>query len=138
MASKKKKSVKKYAVGGDLRKSINPNEQMTSYTGTAAELYGGPIGAFPEPGYGSGGAGHDDTATGQVRQISASARRAANQLSQAGLAQQHAGSMLGNAGPFAPLTNDELGDYKKGGKVKKSAKTSVKVRGSGLARRKRG
>ena len=143
MASKKKKRVKKYAAGGDLRKYINPDEQITPYTGTADELYGGPNeltiagpGLFGPGGGGGGGGGggFDDTATGQVRQVSQSARRAANQLSQAGLAQQRAGSMLGNTG----RSTYDYGPYlKKGGKVKKSAKksakTSVKVRGAGKA-----
>ena len=134
MASKKKKSVKKYAVGGDLRQlGPNPGDAMRKPDDLMTPYYPG-----TDPGWGDGG--NDDTATGQVRQISASAQKAADKLSGAGIAQRHAGSMLGNAGPFAPLTDDELGGltYKKGGKVKKSAKTSVKVRGSGLARRKRG
>ena len=141
MASKKKKSVKKYAAGGDLRKYINPlgpGGGLIDDSGYRPHDL-----TLVDPGYGGGGGGggggarggFDDTATGQVRQVSQSARRAANQLSQAGLAQQHAGSMLGNTGRgrgglFGP-------EYKKGGKVKKSAKksakTSVKVRGAGKA-----
>ena len=136
MASKKKKSVKKYAVGGDLRQSL-----PLGPGGGDAIRKPDDLGLIPySPGNDTpdfGGGGNDDTATGQVRQISDSARMAADKLRGAGMAQQQAGSMLGNAGPFAPLTTDELGDYKKGGKVKKSAKksakTSVKVRGAGKA-----
>ena len=132
MASKKKKRVKKYAVGGDLRQlGPNPGDAMRKPDDLMTPYYPG----NDTPDWGGGG--NDDTATGQVRQISDSARMAADKLRGAGMAQQQAGSMLGNAGPFAPLTTDELGDYKKGGKVKKSAKksakTSVKVRGAGKA-----
>ena len=141
MASKKKKRVKKYAVGGDLRQSLplgpNTGDDFGPHEGRIVDPVPPGHPGYDGPGYGSGGAGggFDDTATGQVRQVSQSARRAANQLSQAGLAQQHAGSMLGNTGRgrgglFGP-------EYKKGGKVKKSAKksakTSVKVRGAGKA-----
>ena len=130
MASKKKKRVKKYAVGGDLRQLGPTTGPLTAGADDlmiSASPYDYPGNDTPD----WGGGENDDTATGQVRQISDSARMAANQLSQAGLAQQQAGSMLGNADPTRGLT------YKKGGKVKKSAKksakTSVKVRGAGKA-----
>ena len=134
MASKKKKSVKKYAVGGDLRQNPNPG------TGGAFDPSAAPV-AFSGPGQMTlptwDGGGNDDTATGQVKQISDSARMAAQKLRGAGQAQQQAGSMLGNAGGGGFIEyRDVL--YKKGGKVKKSAKksakTSVKVRGAGMAR----
>ena len=133
MASKKKKSVKKYAVGGDLRQ-IGPNPGGAMRKPDDFDPFNPFPGGNDTPDWGGGG--NDDTATGQVRQISDSARMAADKLRGAGQAQQQAGSMLGNAGgPRAPLTTDELGGltYKKGGKVKKSAKTSVKVRGAGKA-----
>ena len=92
----------------------------------------------PDPGAVShGGGGYDETATGQVRQISDSARMAAERLEGAGQAQQEAGAQLGNAGdqPRPPIPGGGEVWYKKGGKVKKSAKkaarTSAKVRGAG-------
>ena len=131
--SKKRKSVKKYAVGGDMRMSPagmeenpgfdgSPDSLLPGYTGS---VYPGPIWP-PRPGEGS-------SATGQVRQISDSARRAADFLGGAGRAQQLAGTMLGNVdqGGRPPWDRDIF--YKKGGKVKKSAKTRVKVRGAGKA-----
>jgi len=127
---KKKKNVKKYAVGGDLRMAppfgmndLDPGGMVLPYTP------------------GGGGGGGDDTATGQVKQVSKSAARAADKLSGAGRAQQQAGSMLGNVGnnPIAPTpTFPNFGSFRKGGKVKKSAKKSAKkntkIRGYGMAK----
>jgi len=139
---KKKKNVKKYAVGGDLRMAppfgmndLDPGGMVLPYT----------------PG---GGGGGDDTATGQVKQVSKSAARAAERLKGAGQAQQQAGSMLGNSigksGPMLPddpLYSPAMGKglvgiggspFKGGGKVKKSAKKSAKkntkIRGYGMAK----
>tara|TARA_R110000822_G_scaffold43418_3_gene117217 strand:- start:583 stop:1035 length:453 start_codon:yes stop_codon:yes gene_type:complete len=137
MASKKKKSVKKYAVGGDLRQNPNPLGGGGAFDPSAGAM------ALPNPGDSSNArqwdpdgtiyGGNDDTASGQVKQISDSARMAAQKLRGAGQAQQQAGSMLGNEAFSGPGVF-----YKKGGKVKKSAKksakTSVKVRGAGMAR----
>jgi hypothetical protein len=136
MASKKKKSVKKYAVGGDLRQSpslLAAGSHVDNGVDVFTEMMPPPTGSQPS----WDGGGNDDTATGQVKQISDSARMAAQKLRGAGQAQQQAGSMLGNAGGGGFIEyRDVL--YKKGGKVKKSAKksakTSVKVRGAGMAR----
>ena len=134
--SKKRKSVKKYAVGGDMRMSPAGMEENPGFDGspdslsskdTFMPMYPGPGPLWP-PRPGEGG-----SATGQVRQISDSARRAADFLGGAGRAQQQAGKMLGNVdqGGRPPWDRDIF--YKKGGKVKKSAKTRVKVRGAGKA-----
>ena len=136
MASKKKKSVKKYAVGGDMRVSPLVDKHQAFQNDSAMIAYDPFPGGNDRPG-GSGGGGFDDTATGQVRQVSQSARMAADKLRGAGQAQQQAGSMLGNTGRGRGLDglfgDYKKGGYKKGGKVKKSAKTSVKVRGAGKA-----
>lgn len=137
--SKKRKSIKKYAVGGDMRMSPAGMEENPGFDGSPVTdigspnamsgktLYPGPIWP-PRP-------GGDGSATGQVRQISDSARRAADFLGGAGRAQQQAGKMLGNVdqGGRPPWPPDFPVLYKKGGKVKKSAKTRVKVRGAGKA-----
>jgi hypothetical protein len=130
--SKKRKSIKKYAVGGDMR-VLNPlvEPPMAPHqlpdSGQLPMPHPGPGPLWPpRPG------GGDDSATGQVKQISDSARRAADFLGGAGRAQQEAGKMLGNVDQGGrPPWDDVL--YKKGGKVKKSAKTRVKVRGAGKA-----
>jgi hypothetical protein len=138
--SKKRKSIKKYAVGGDMRTLAGMEENLfdgspvtdigsPNALSTRKELW--PPGPGPDWPPRPGG---DGSATGQVRQISDSARRAADFLGGAGRAQQQAGKMLGNVdqggrppSPIFPVL------YKKGGKVKKSAKTKVKVRGAGKA-----
>ena len=133
--SKKKKSVKKYAVGGDMR-YLDPSGSGPQELTVMPPDYGLPI----DYDSGFGGGGYDQSATGQVGQVSESARRAAAKLRGAGLAQQQAGSMLGNAGdqPRPPIPDYPFGpQYRKGGKVKKPAKkaarTSAKVRGVGRA-----
>ena len=133
--SKKKKSGKKYAVGGDMR-YLDPSGSGPQELTVMPPDYGLPI----DYDSGFGGGGYDQSATGQVGQVSESARRAAAKLRGAGLAQQQAGSMLGNAGdqPRPPIPDYPFGpQYRKGGKVKKPAKkaarTSAKVRGVGRA-----
>jgi len=134
---KKKKNVKKYAVGGDLRMAppsgmddLDPGGMVLPYTP------------------GGGGGGGDDTATGQVKQVSKSAARAAERLKGAGQAQQQVGSMLGNSigksGPMLPddpLYSPAMGKglvgiggspFKGGGKVKKPAKKRVKKNMGGM------
>ena len=141
MVKKSKKSVKKYAVGGDMRVS---NEcQMPFDKGAFDHVIPEDEGSGWGPGGGFGGGGYDQSATGQVRQISDSARRAADRLRGAGEAQQQAGAQLGNTeqggrgvlGNLFPSVVDIMPQYKKGGKVKKPAKkaarTSAKVRGAG-------
>ena len=137
---KKKKNVKKYAVGGDLR--------MAPPSGMNDLDPGGMVPPYmPYGGGGGGGGGIDDTATGQVKQVSKSAARAAERLKGAGQAQQQAGSMLGNSiGKSGPMLPDdpvyspysssllEVGGspFKGGGKVKKPAKKRVKKNMGGM------
>ena len=117
---KKRKKVKKYAVGGDLR-----GQQPASTTQLAFRP----------------GGGDDGSATGQVRAISKAANRAGDYLSTAGKA-IGSGSQrgVGIAGPLpvpfsdpslppsppAPppfgLDDGQSSDLKKGGKVKRYAK----------------
>ena len=133
--SKKRKSIKKYAVGGDMRvldPLVEPPMAPPSHPGELLPMpHPGPgipdSYGLPRPG------GGGDSATGQVRQISDSARRAADFLGGAGRAQQEAGKMLGNVDQGGSPQWDRGIFYKKGGKVKKSAKTRVKVRGAGKA-----
>ena len=104
--SKKKKSVKKYAVGGDMR-YLDPSGSGPQELTVMPPDYGLPI----DYDSGFGGGGYDQSATGQVGQVSESARRAAAKLRGAGLAQQQAGSMLGNAGdqPRPPIPDYPFG-----------------------------
>ena len=110
---KKRKKVKKYAVGGDLR-----GQQPASTTQLAFRP----------------GGGDDGSATGQVRAISKAANRAGDYLSTAGKA-IGSGSQRGVLDqlrdtpvirPLAPppfgLDDGQSSDLKKGGKVKRYAK----------------
>ena len=136
---KKKKNVKKYAVGGDLR--MAPPSGMSDFDpGGMAR----PSIMVPQA---DGGFG-DDTASGQVKQVSKSAARAAERLKGAGRAQQQAGSMLGNSiGGSDPMPQDDRlyspamgkglegiggSPFKGGGKVKKPAKKRVKKNMGGM------
>ena len=111
---KKRKKVKKYAVGGDLR-----GQQPESAMALA---------------FRPGGGGDDGSATGQVRAISKAANRAGDYLSTAGKA-IGSGSQRGVLDqlrdtpvirPLAPppfgLDDGQSSDLKKGGKVKRYAK----------------
>ena len=113
---KKRKKVKKYAVGGDLR-GQQPQEIML-------------------PPFNPGGGGDDGSATGQVRAISKAAGRAGDYLSTAGKAigsggQEGIGGSnpgfpgiptkpgTGGGFPLAPFGGgDEQPDLKTGGSVK--------------------
>lgn len=138
---KKRKKVKKYAVGGDLR-----GQQPESAMALA---------------FRPGGGGDDGSATGQVRAISKAANRAGDYLSTAGKA-IGSGSQrgVGTAGPLplpfsgpslppsppAPPPFGDEDDMKTGGSVKKKPVKKnmggmmkykkggkVKVRGAGKA-----
>lgn len=143
---KKRKKVKKYAVGGDLR-GQQPNAMMV-------------------PPFNLGGGGDDGSATGQVRAISKAAGRAGDYLSTAGKAIGSGGQGGGYGGPppgptidtFPPPTTGgplippapppfgDEDDMKTGGSVKKKPVKKnmggmmkykkggkVKVRGAGKA-----
>ena len=122
----KKKKVKKFIAGGDVRQSSGPAQEHPSR----------PI-RFP-PGGGFGGRGRD-SATGQVRQISESADRATDFLSRAGEALGDNDRERGIFGPLGPPPTAVNPFMKKGGKVKKKKKakksynTGGKVRGVGKA-----
>ena len=98
---KKSKKVKKYAVGGDLRR-LSPVIEPAGFGGFL----------------GGGSGGDDGSATGQVKAISKAAGRAGDYLSTAGEA-------IGSGGqsrvPFNP-TIYEPENMAKGGKVKRYAK----------------
>jgi len=108
---KKSKKVKKYAMGGDLRKmtpagmAANPGFDGTPGSMTLPEL---------------GGGGDDGSATGQVKAISKAAGRAGDYLSTAGEAIGSGGRGRVPFNPIQPIYEPEK--MAKGGKVKRYAK----------------
>jgi hypothetical protein len=130
---KKSKKVKKYAVGGDLRRLPPVIEPGSPSTGSPSSL------TFPF--VGGGGGGDDGSATGQVKAISKAAGRAGDYLSTAGEAIGSGGQGGVRPGFPPPSTRyEEGGSVKKkpvkknmGGMMKYKKGGKVKVRGAGKA-----
>ena len=113
---KKSKKVKKYAMGGDLRK-------MTPAGMAANPGFDGSPGSMTLPELGGGG-GDDGSATGQVKAISKAAGRAGDYLSTAGEAIGSGGRGRVPPNPIQPIYEPEYKEtfMAKGGKVKRYAK----------------
>jgi hypothetical protein len=125
MKKPRKKPVKKYQAGGDLRSTLG---QITQGTLPSTPITGGmpQTPSLPNmPFSGSSGG-----ATGAVKDILSSGERAMGELSTASKA-IGAGSGSSGIGPFLPdSTNTTPALFKKGGKVKKPSKPKAKTRKS--------
>ena len=121
---KKRKKIKKYLQGGDLRDASSSVLPDDPFGAVAADMGGGDLRSNL-----SRVPSDDGSAIGQVRAISRAAGRAGDYLSTAGQA-------IGEGQSDDPWrSSNTTGVFRKGGKVKKSAKKAVsgKVRGVGRA-----
>jgi len=123
MKKPRKKPVKKYQAGGDLRSTLG---QITQGTLPSTPITGGmpqtPSSPMISPTFSSTGG-----ATGAVKDILSSGERAMGELSTASKA-IGAGSGSSGIGPDYANTTPAL--FKKGGKVKKPSKPKAKTRKS--------
>tara|TARA_R110000824_G_scaffold123608_1_gene281605 strand:- start:95 stop:529 length:435 start_codon:yes stop_codon:yes gene_type:complete len=132
MARKKKpknrKKIKKYLQGGDLRDASSSVLPDDPFGAVAADMGGGDLRSNL-----SGVPSDDGNAIGQVRAISRAAGRVGDYLSTAGQAIGEGQS------DDSWRSSNTAGVFRKGGKVKKSAKKAVsgKARGVGRAVKKK-
>ena len=120
---KKRKKIKKYLRGGDLRDASSDIVTNGPFGAVAADMGGGDL-----PSNLSRVPSDDGSAIGQVRAISRAAGRAGDYLSTAGQAIGEGQS------DDSWRSSNTAGVFRKGGKVKKSAKKAVSGKARGIGR----